>query len=525
MTVQCNVNYLIIGAGAAGLQLGYFLEKAGLKYLILEAGEAAGTFFRQYPRHRQLISINKVYTGYEDPEINLRWDWNSLLNDEDRILVKDYSKKYFPHADDYVRYLQDFANHYQLKVKYGVKVTKIFKNEQFTVVDRDDNFYNSQRLIIATGVSKPYIPSIPGIELTEDYSKVSVNPENFINQKVLIIGKGNSAFETADNLVDTAAVIHLASPSSVKMAWQTHFVGHLRAVNNNILDTYQLKSQNGILDATVVEVKPHNDGLAVVFEYTHANGEREELYYDRVITCTGFRFDAEIFDDSCRPDLAINDRFPAQTCEWESVNVRDLYFAGTIMQMRDFKKTTSGFIHGFRYNVEFLARLLQQKYHQKPISNEPVEKNAKAIANEITKRVNQTSALWQQFGYLCDLIAVFPSNNSGSYYQNIPVDYINEGKLGKFEDYYLLTLEYGADHDKLNPFNVNRIERHDADRANQSQFLHPVIRHFSKSKLVSEHHIIEDLAAEWLEAEHIEPLIKYLEIELAQSIKQVAMSK
>ena len=45
------------------------------------------------------------------------------------------------------------------------------------------------------------------------------------------------------------------------------------------------------------------------------------------------------------------------------MNVPDLYFAGTLMQVRDFKKSTSGFIHGFRYGVRALHRMLERKYH------------------------------------------------------------------------------------------------------------------------------------------------------------------
>ena len=80
-----SIEYLIIGAGPAGLQLGYFLAQSGREYLILEAGARAGTFFETFPRHRRLISINKVYTGYDDPEINLRWDWHSLLSERDDL--------------------------------------------------------------------------------------------------------------------------------------------------------------------------------------------------------------------------------------------------------------------------------------------------------------------------------------------------------------------------------------------------------------------------------------------------------
>src|SRR5215204_6280386 len=81
-----SMDYLVIGAGPAGLQLGYFLERAGRDYLILEAGTTPGTFFRTFPRHRKLISINKPHTGEADPERNLRMDWNSLLSDDPDLL-------------------------------------------------------------------------------------------------------------------------------------------------------------------------------------------------------------------------------------------------------------------------------------------------------------------------------------------------------------------------------------------------------------------------------------------------------
>jgi cation diffusion facilitator CzcD-associated flavoprotein CzcO len=269
MNIQ-EFDYLIIGAGPAGLQLGYFLEKANRNYLILEAGDSPGTSFQQFPRHRQLISINKVYTGYDNPEINLRWDWNSLLSDSEEMLFKNYSKNYFPDADHLVRYLHEFADRFQLNIQYGTKVIKIGKNDSFQIIDSRGQIYLCKRLIIATGITKPYIPSIPGIELAENYKDVSIDPQDFINQKVLIIGKGNSAFETADALTDTTSLIHVASRQPVNMAWKTKYVGHLRAVNNNFLDTYQLKSQNVVIDATIAQIRRENDRFIVSFDYTIA---------------------------------------------------------------------------------------------------------------------------------------------------------------------------------------------------------------------------------------------------------------
>ena len=47
----------------------------------------------------------------------------------------------------------------------------------------------SRRLIIATGVAKPVIPDIPGVEYTEGYETMSLNRSDFEGLTVLILGK------------------------------------------------------------------------------------------------------------------------------------------------------------------------------------------------------------------------------------------------------------------------------------------------------------------------------------------------
>lgn len=516
-------DFIVVGAGPAGLQLGYYLKQSGHSYLILEAGETPGTFFRTFPRHRRLISNNKVYTGFDDTEINLRWDWNSLLSDSDSLLFKNYTKQYFPKADEMVRYLSDYASHLDLDVKCDTKVAGVARDDDgFRLTDQRGDVHRCKRLVVATGFTRPYVPPIPGIELADNYYDVSVNNEEFVNQKVLIIGKGNSAFETADNLIPTAAVIHIASPNSVKMAWKTHFVGHLRAVNNNVLDSYQLKSQNAVLDASVDEIRRRDDGkLVVSVSYAHAGGEREELVYDRVIACTGFRFDASIFEEECRPQLTIKDRFPEQTSEWESTNVKDLYFAGTLMQMRDFKKTTSGFIHGFRYNVRAFSRILARKYYGEEWPSLALDATAEALTDAVIKRVNRTSALWQQFGFLCDVIVVPEDGGPARYYEELPTDYVRMSDFSANKHYYTVTLEYGPEEAFEDPFSAKRIARDDVENSHRSNFLHPILRRFSAGELVSEHHIIEDLAAEWVEDVHVKPLLSYFDDGLRQPAAQV----
>ena len=55
------------------------MEAAGQDYRIVEKSEGVGSFFESYPRHGQLISLNKRFTASADTEFNLRHDWNSLL--------------------------------------------------------------------------------------------------------------------------------------------------------------------------------------------------------------------------------------------------------------------------------------------------------------------------------------------------------------------------------------------------------------------------------------------------------------
>jgi thioredoxin reductase len=505
-----NTEYLIVGAGPAGLQLGHHLQQAGRDYAILEAGPAPGGFFRTFPRHRRLISINKPHTGWDDPELNLRMDWNSLLSDDPRLLFTRYTERYFPDADDLVRYLADYAATLRLHIVYGTRVRSVERADGgFVLADERGGTHRARRVIVASGVTQPHIPPIPGIESAERYGEVSVDPRDFLDQRVLVIGKGNSGFETADNLIETAAVIHVAGPESLRMAWRSHYVGHLRAVNNNLLDTYQLKSQNALLDGTVQRIERRDGGYLVTVRFARADEVTRDLPYDRVIVCTGFRFDPSILPE---PELVFDDRFPAQTPEWESTNVPGLYFAGTLMQVRDFKRSTGGFIHGFRYGVRALHRMLERKYHGVEWPHAVLAADPETLMEAVIARVNRTSALWQQFAFMCDLIVVEPGR--ARYYEELPLDYVHASppKL-----YFTITLEYGPDHDLVDPFDVSvgRIAQSDAERAAEGRYLHPVVRCHRRGELVAEHHVTENLENEWTSPGHRLPLKEFFAGQLA----------
>ncbi|MFD7661478.1 NAD(P)-binding domain-containing protein [Streptomyces sp. NPDC059788] len=530
MSHEEALDYLVIGAGPAGLQAGYFLQQTGRSYLIVESGAAPGTFFTRFPRHRTLISINKVHTGWDDPELNMRTDWNSLLSDEHTPLFTARTARYFPAADEMVGYLADFAATHRLAIRYGTRITGISRPDggpagpgDFLARDQDGTVHRARRLIVATGVTRPYIPAIEGVETAERYDEVPVDPAGFTGQRVLIIGRGNSAFETADNLIETAAVIHVAGPGSLKLAWQTHFVGHLRAVNNNFLDTYQLKLQNAVLDGHILRIRQQPDGSYVAsVSFSRVNEVVKDIAYDRVILATGFRFDPSIFEPACRPELAVNDRFPAQTDAWESPNVPGLYFAGTITQARDFKKSTSAFIHGFRYGVRALHRILEARHHGRPWPARALPTTAEAVTDAVIARVNRSSALFQMFGFLGDAVLV-DRDGTARYCEEVPVDHLHtavaDGGFGDVGHYCTVTLEYGEGHDKVNPFDITagRVSQQDTTGLD-GRYLHPVVRTFdgtAPGKATAEHHVTENLENEWDSEEvHRTPLRSFLRARL-----------
>ena len=73
-------NYCIVGAGPGGLQLGHYMHQQSRDYVIFERQPIPCPFFARFPVHRQLISLNKRFTGRDNEEFNMRHDWNSLLD-------------------------------------------------------------------------------------------------------------------------------------------------------------------------------------------------------------------------------------------------------------------------------------------------------------------------------------------------------------------------------------------------------------------------------------------------------------
>ncbi|MBV1860897.1 MAG: NAD(P)-binding domain-containing protein [Nannocystaceae bacterium] len=490
-----HIRNLIIGAGPAGLQLAYLFAKSGAEYRVLERADSAGSFFHNYPRHDRLLSINKVYTGYPDLESRRRYDWNALLCDDEALQFREFSSDYFPTAAQLVAYLEAFAAHYDLRVDYGCSVSEVSKlGGRFHVRLDDGREFTCERLFIATGIPTAHKPDIPGVELCENYDEFSVKPDDYVDQRVFILGKGNSAFETADALIETTRKLWVCGRSTVKLAWATHYVGHLRAVNNNFLDTYQLKAQNNILDGELRAVRRDESADELVVDVWFES-RQELLSYrcDRVLMCSGFSSDLSIFEPSCAPRRRECGRLPLMTCEWESVNVSNMFFAGTLMQSRDYRKTMSAFIHGFRHNIESLVSLLQRRDGGGPwVERQPLPPAGDGLAAGLIERMSTSAALLLQPGFLADVVV--PSGGDGRFelMRDVPVDYVTEKLLPEHPELYMLTLEYGKSDEYMDPFAMPR-----GVGVAEDFYIHPIVRHYVGGEVFDRFFLPDDLDNDW----------------------------
>jgi thioredoxin reductase len=524
-------DYIILGAGPAGLQTGYFLSEAGIDYKIIERALAPASFYTTFPRRRELISFNRTNTIFNDRRINLRFDWNSLLTKDNDFRLSDITRSLYPKADGLVDYLQSFSARYRLNINFGVDISSVCSSDdgKFILHAENASIFSCYHLIVATGFSKSFVPEIPGIELCEGYESADISPEDFEGKRILIIGKGNSAFEVADIALETASLVHIASPSPVKLAWKSRHPGHVRANHVRLLDSYQLKLLNGTLDCHILDISSYGTSLKATVSYVHADGEIEELIYDRIIRCTGFSFDDSIFDKSCKPRTVIAGKLPATTPFWESVNIKNLFFAGTLTQARDFKRASSAFIGGFRYNARTLSKYLASSQDISRYPREALSRNAAELADYILERCNTNSALWAQFGYLCDIFIMTPSGFETL--KELPYQALDEG-LGSDNEHMLsLVFEWGEW-----PGDEMEVQRHPtASKAYTNVFLHPILRRHYLGKVIATHHILEDLFGvytyqgeagnvisrggktmeEYHEVEHRQPLISFLSSDIS----------
>jgi hypothetical protein len=509
---------LILGAGPAGCQMAYFLQKASLPYLVLERGQEAGAFFASYPQSGRLISINKRFTGKADPDFALRHDWNSLLSDDPSLRFTEFSDDYYPDKEDLHIYLNRFVKCFKLNIQYESTVYRIEKTAESTYIvyyrQKEKSFRLAcKKLIVATGLGLPIKPKIElnvhkpihhYAEFPKNYFLEKENLETYTNKSLLIVGNGNSAYELANLLNPYCSSIIIHGRRAKPWACSTHYTGDLRSVYLPYLDTFLLKSLNAWNHCSqhrlTIDQESATSKYRLCYYCDEDCGEKHQFYedsidgFDEVIFCTGWRFDSSIYDFDFY--ITNDDKYPMITPFFEALHNENLFFIGALGHSLDYKRSSGGFIHGFRYLIQFFYR-----YHfEKKFPTKVFEKSKlQDLVSHILHRINSVSSLYQMYGVLTDLFYI--KGDTVVYIEDVIQSYIDEPVVQEENSiYFQLTLEYGKD--TVTDIYEFGEKKSAIGTESKSTLLHPVVRIYkngldSKKMIQDIVHFDEDLLANY----------------------------
>ncbi|MDK2802082.1 MAG: NAD(P)-binding domain-containing protein [Oscillospiraceae bacterium] len=464
---------IIVGCGPASIQLALRLEELikksskKIEYIIIEKNSVAGSFFNTYPIHKKLISNNKLYTGKSrETEYSERFDWNSLLMDDNEIQTRDYTTDFYPKRNIIPKMLGDIVEKFKIPINFNEDVLELRKDENLFHILTKKGEYKSKFAVVATGF-KPKKPDIIGFELATSYEKMC-EKSYYRDKSVFIIGKGNSGLECANDIINEANMIICGSPSSIQFAYQTHYVGNPRLINSVCIENYQLKSLSSMLDCDILEIKKDSKGYIVRVKYIHAKDEIEDIRVDEVIYATGFI--PNLFKISPVVSM-MNKVWPNIDGEFMSKDIDNLYFAGALTHGLDYKQySSSGFIHGFRYNSIVLAENLFTKILG--ISTNKAIINI-SLKDYIFDLLNNNSGIYLQPGFLGIHISIDDKSKTDCGYCSLIAFKDKFKQVDSSITDILVTLEYGdIIKYKNNPLAIER----DPGVPDASVHLHPIIR-------------------------------------------------
>jgi putative flavoprotein involved in K+ transport len=186
MTGSKRVETLIIGAGQAGLAMGYHLSQRGLSYVIVDANDRVGDAWRNRWDSLRLFTPNRLNGLPGMPFPGYHWA--------------------FPSKDEMADYLENYARHFEIPVETGVRVERLSRDGDLFLTTADRR-YESENVVVA--MSSWQIPRIPEFADQLDPGIVQLhvsdyqNPGQLQEGSVFVVGAGNSGAEVAKELART----------------------------------------------------------------------------------------------------------------------------------------------------------------------------------------------------------------------------------------------------------------------------------------------------------------------------------
>jgi putative flavoprotein involved in K+ transport len=190
---RARYDVAVIGAGQAGLALGYHLAQQGRRFVILDRGDAIGSAWRG------------------------RWDSLTLFTSRryDALpgLPFPGDPEGYPTRDEVISYLERYAVTFELPIELDSPARSLTRRDSGFVVELDDARVEADQVVIATGpFQEPFVPSIAqglGPEVVQLHSTAYRALKNIPEGSVLVAGGGNTGYQIAEELAGSHEV-HLS---------------------------------------------------------------------------------------------------------------------------------------------------------------------------------------------------------------------------------------------------------------------------------------------------------------------------
>jgi cation diffusion facilitator CzcD-associated flavoprotein CzcO len=354
---RAHSDVLIIGAGPAGIALGYHLQQLAVDFRIVEQGPTPGESWRRMPANLKLVSPWKStrLPGSPGP-----WPSNYPV----------------PRAE-FLQYLRDYAAQHRLPITPGAEITTVERAADLWRVRAPGVEFTCRLLVNATGYfCNPFMPVVPGMNETRiqhihvaeyrDPARVAELIRK-ASGEILIVGKRLSAGQTMLELHDAGFNVALSHRAPIEfgageLGWWFFFrifpyLEWLRLkCRGQAATATRVRMPGGRIRKLITSGRVKCFAELTAFDADHAvfaNAHRAR--FDLVIFATGFRpalRHLEALSLERNPESGL----PALN-ELESVSAPGLFFIG-LDQSRNFQ---SRFIRGIRNDAAFLAQRLHQR--------------------------------------------------------------------------------------------------------------------------------------------------------------------
>jgi putative flavoprotein involved in K+ transport len=209
VTITERFEVVVIGAGQAGLAVGYQLAKRGVPFVILEARDRVGDIWRS------------------------RWDSLRLFTPAryDALPGMPFPAPghTFPSRDQMAEYLESYAQRMKLTVRTGVNVDGLWPSHEEQggfIITAGDRRFEAAQVVVATGAQdQPRMPEFAGQlnpRIRQLHSSEYKNTSQLQEGGVLVVGAGNSGAEIAlETVREHSTILSGRDPGTVPFRIET----------------------------------------------------------------------------------------------------------------------------------------------------------------------------------------------------------------------------------------------------------------------------------------------------------------